>query len=65
MALFFNNTIYISCEMQRQLTSFDINVIVTELQQIVGYHIEKIYQLSRGEILIRIKNIEDKISISV
>ena len=46
--------------MQRQLSSFDIHVIVTELQELIGCHIEKIYQLSRDEILIRIKNIQDK-----
>ena len=46
--------------MQRQLTSFDIYTIVYELQDIVGYQVEKIYQLSQNEILIRIKNIESR-----
>ena len=46
--------------MQRKLSSFDIYVITSELQNFVGYHVEKIYQLSRSEILIRIKNIKTK-----
>ena len=46
--------------MQRQLSSFDINVIVSELQKLVGCQVDKIYQISRNEILIRIKNIENK-----
>jgi predicted ribosome quality control (RQC) complex YloA/Tae2 family protein len=46
--------------MQRQLSSFDIFVIVTELQKLVGCQVEKIYQISRDEILIRVKNIEIK-----
>jgi len=46
--------------MQRQLSSFDIYTIAYELQGIVGYQVEKIYQLSRDEILIRIKNIHTK-----
>jgi predicted ribosome quality control (RQC) complex YloA/Tae2 family protein len=46
--------------MQRQLSSFDIYVIVSELQEIKGSYIEKIYQLTRDEFLIRIKNIKNK-----
>jgi len=46
--------------MQRKLSSFDIYVITYELQNFIGYHVEKIYQLSRSEILIRIKNIKTK-----
>ena len=46
--------------MQRKLSSFDIYVITSELQNFIGYHVEKIYQLSRSEILIRIKNIKTK-----
>ncbi len=46
--------------MQRQLSSFDIYVIVSELQDLLGCYIEKIYQLSRNEIIIRIKNIKSK-----
>jgi len=46
--------------MQRQLSSFDIYIIVDELQELVGCHIEKIYQLSRSELLIRVKNILEK-----
>lgn len=40
----------------RQLSSFDIYVIVYELQRIINYYIEKIYQISPDEIIIRIKN---------
>ena len=47
-------------KMERQLSSFDIYVINSELQELIGYHIEKIFQLSRDEILIRIKNIPTK-----
>ena len=61
ITVFFNNTTYMPYKiMQRQLTSFDIYTITSELQSLVGCQIEKIYQLSRSEILIRIKNIENK-----
>ena len=46
--------------MQRQLSSFDIYVVVSELQDLSGCLIEKIYQLTRNELLIRIKNIKTK-----
>jgi len=46
--------------MQRQLTSFDIYVIVSELQELKDNYIEKIYQLTRNELLIRVKNISTK-----
>lgn len=46
--------------MQRQLSSFDIYVIASELQNLIGCYIEKIYQLSRSEILIKVKNIQTK-----
>ena len=46
--------------MHRQLTSFDIYVIVTELQEILGNNIDKIYQITQNEILIRLKNIKTK-----
>ncbi|MFO7677959.1 MAG: ribosome rescue protein RqcH [Thermoplasmatota archaeon] len=42
--------------MQRGLSSFDIYVIVSELQELLGSHIEKIYQPTRDELLIRIRN---------
>jgi predicted ribosome quality control (RQC) complex YloA/Tae2 family protein len=42
--------------MQRQLSSFDICVMVYELQSIVGCQIEKTYQLSQKEIIIKLKN---------
>ncbi len=46
--------------MQRQLSSFDIYVIVSELQELTESHIDKIYQLTRDELLIRLKNITTK-----
>ena len=46
--------------MQRQLSSFDIYVIVSELQESVGDNIDKIYQLSQNELLIRFRNIKTK-----
>ena len=46
--------------MQRNLSSFDIYVIVTELQNYIGYNIDKTYQLTRNELLIKIKNIQTK-----
>ena len=46
--------------MQRQLSSFDIYVIVSELQDLIGNNIDKIYQLTRDEFLIKVKNIETK-----
>jgi predicted ribosome quality control (RQC) complex YloA/Tae2 family protein len=41
--------------MQRGLASFDIYVIVSELQDLIGCFVEKIYQLSRDEILLRVQ----------
>jgi predicted ribosome quality control (RQC) complex YloA/Tae2 family protein len=35
-------------------------VILDELQDLVGNHIDKIYQLTRDELLIRVKNVETK-----
>jgi len=46
--------------MQRKLSSFDIYVIVSELQDYLDNYVEKIYQLSRSEILIRLKNVQTK-----
>ncbi|MCJ7570366.1 MAG: NFACT family protein [Candidatus Thermoplasmatota archaeon] len=46
--------------MQKQLSSFDIYVIVNELKNLKDGYIEKIYQLSHDEILIKIKNINTK-----
>lgn len=46
--------------MQRQLSSFDIYVIVSELQELKGSYIDKIYQLTRDEFLIKVKNINTK-----
>ncbi len=46
--------------MQRKLSSFDIYVIVSEIQNLIGNSIDKIYQISRNELLIRIKNIQTK-----
>ncbi len=41
--------------MQRGLASFDIYVIASELQDLRGCFVEKIYQLSRSEILLRVQ----------
>jgi predicted ribosome quality control (RQC) complex YloA/Tae2 family protein len=41
--------------MERGLSSFDIYVIVVELQDLRGCYIEKIYQLSRDEVLLRVQ----------
>jgi predicted ribosome quality control (RQC) complex YloA/Tae2 family protein len=41
--------------MERGLASFDIYVIVSELQDLIGCFVEKIYQLSRDEILLRVQ----------
>ena len=46
--------------MQKQLSSFDIYVIVNELKSLKDGYIEKIYQLSRDEILIKVKNTNKK-----
>jgi predicted ribosome quality control (RQC) complex YloA/Tae2 family protein len=46
--------------MQRELSSFDIYVIVSELQEIVGSYIDKIYQPTRDELLIRFNNKKKK-----
>jgi len=46
--------------MQRQLTSFDIYVIVAELQELIGSNIDKIYQITQNELLIKLKNISTK-----
>lgn len=41
--------------MKRGLASFDIYVIVSEFQDMIGCYVEKIYQLSQDEILLRIQ----------
>jgi predicted ribosome quality control (RQC) complex YloA/Tae2 family protein len=46
--------------MQRKLSSFDIYVIVDELQYLVGSNIDKTYQLTLNELLIKVKNIKTK-----
>ncbi|MCK4901901.1 MAG: NFACT family protein [Thermoplasmatales archaeon] len=46
--------------MQRQLSSFDIYVIVSDLQELIGSYIDKINHLSRDEILIRVRKRETK-----
>jgi len=42
--------------MKRKLASFDIYVIVSELQELLGSYIDKTYQLTREELLIRVNN---------
>ena len=51
--------------MQRELSSFDIHVIVKELQQYTGSFIEKIFQLNWNELIIRLKNPTTKIRESI
>jgi len=46
--------------MKKTLSSFDIYVIVSELQDYIGNSIDKIYQLTRNEFLIRTKDIQTK-----
>jgi predicted ribosome quality control (RQC) complex YloA/Tae2 family protein len=46
--------------MERRLSSFDIYVIVKDLQELKGNYIDKIYQLTRDELLIRIKKKDTK-----
>ena len=46
--------------MNKTLSSFDIYVIVSELEDYKGNIIDKIYQLTRNEFLIKIKNIQTK-----
>jgi predicted ribosome quality control (RQC) complex YloA/Tae2 family protein len=41
--------------MERGLASFDIYVIVSELKNLRGCFVEKIYQLTRDEILLRVQ----------
>ena len=42
--------------MKRELSSFDIFVIVSELKDIKSSYIDKIYQLTRSELLIKLNN---------
>ncbi len=42
--------------MKRALTSLDIYVIVNEIQDLIGSFVDKIYQISRNEIVIKINN---------
>ncbi len=56
----FNELLYILCKMQKQLTSFDIYVTVSELQELLGSNLDKIYQITQNELLIRLKNISTK-----
>jgi predicted ribosome quality control (RQC) complex YloA/Tae2 family protein len=51
--------------MKKQLSSFDIFVIVEEIQDYLDYNIEKIYQISRDEIVIKLKNLKNKDKISL
>ena len=44
--------------MNRQLASFDIFVIVSELRDLIGSFIDKIYQLSKDDVLIKIRNVQ-------
>jgi predicted ribosome quality control (RQC) complex YloA/Tae2 family protein len=46
--------------MKRQLSSFDIYIIISELQEYIDYTIEKIYQISRNELILKLKNLKNK-----
>jgi len=46
--------------MNRQLSAFDIYVIVSDLQELVGCYIDKVYSLTRSELLIRVSNRKTK-----
>lgn len=46
--------------MERKLSSFDIYVITNELQELVGSYVDKIYQPTRDELLIRVNNSKTK-----
>jgi len=46
--------------MKRQLSSFDIYVITSDLQELLGSYIDKTYQLTRDELLIKINNRKTK-----
>ena len=46
--------------MSKELSSFDIYQLVSELQEIKGSFVDKIYQLNRDDLLIRINNVNKK-----
>ena len=46
--------------MKRQLSSFDFYVISSELKEFIGNHIEKIYQINRNDLIIKVKNIKKR-----
>ena len=46
--------------MERKLSTFDIYVIVSELQELIGSYIDNIYQLTRDELLIRVTSSKTK-----
>jgi len=46
--------------MKRKLSSFDIYVITDELQELIGCYIDKIYQPTRDELIIRVNNSKTK-----
>ena len=47
--------------MNRQLSSFDIYTLVSEFQELTGSYIDKIYQLNKNELLIKINNVNKKL----
>jgi len=46
--------------MKRNLSSFDIYAITDELQELIGCYIDKIYQPTRDELIIRVNNSRTK-----
>jgi len=59
-AVFFNGENIYPEEMERKLSTFDIYVIVSEMQDLVGSYIDNIYQLTRDELLIRVSHNQTK-----
>jgi len=59
-AVFFNGENIYPEEMERKLSTFDIYVIVSELQELIGSYIDNIYQLTRDELLIRLTHSKTK-----
>ena len=46
--------------MQKKLSSFDVYVIVSELQDLIGSYIDKIYQIRYDEVLIKFRNVKTR-----
>ncbi|HEC81832.1 MAG TPA: fibronectin-binding domain-containing protein [Thermoplasmatales archaeon] len=40
----------------REFSSFDINAVVAELQELIGSFIDKVYQIEKNDVLIKLRN---------